>query len=107
MVMAAHLLPADALDTVSGAARTAIGLATRRVERLASPVARRDSIREAIAFGPGRSSWSSASVGVESGNRAFTSIATERVGIPALHSDVMRGQRMGTEPVAGSPDGVR
>ena len=48
MIMTAHVLPADALEMVSGAARRAMGLGPS-----ADQVAiRACSIREAIAFGP-------------------------------------------------------
>jgi cytosine deaminase len=55
MVMAAHLLPADAYDTVSGAARIALGLPVTGpviggVADLVLVPAR--SVREAVAFGP-------------------------------------------------------
>ena len=48
MIMSAHVLPADALDMVTSAARTAMGLGPTR-DRVA---VRACSIREAIAFGP-------------------------------------------------------
>jgi cytosine deaminase len=48
MIMAAHVLPADALDMVSGAARRAMGMgATTDLVAI-----RACTIREAIAFGP-------------------------------------------------------
>ena len=48
MIMSAHVLPADALDMVTSAARTAMGLGPTR-DHVA---VRACSIREAIAFGP-------------------------------------------------------
>ncbi len=48
MIMSAHVLPADALDMVTSAARTAMGLGPTR-DRVA---VRACSIREAIAFAP-------------------------------------------------------
>jgi hypothetical protein len=48
MIMTAHVLPADALDMVTRAARTAMGLPLG-----ADQVAvRASTVREAIAFGP-------------------------------------------------------
>ncbi len=48
MIMTAHVLPADALDMVSGAARRAMGLGPSSDQ----VAVRACSIREAIAFGP-------------------------------------------------------
>ncbi len=48
MIMSAHVLPADALEMVTSAARTAMGLGPSE-DRVAI---RACSIREAIAFGP-------------------------------------------------------
>jgi len=48
MILSAHVLPADAFDMVSSAARTAIGLGPT-ADRVA---VRASTIREAIAFGP-------------------------------------------------------
>ena len=49
MIMTTHVLPDDALHMVTGAARTAMGLAPRD-DVVAIP--RRAPCREAIAFGP-------------------------------------------------------
>jgi cytosine deaminase len=48
MIMAAHALPADALEMVSGAARRAMGLGPT-IDYVA---VRASTVREAIAFGP-------------------------------------------------------
>jgi hypothetical protein len=48
MIMAAHLLPDEALATVTTAARSAMGLPPS-ADRVLVPAA---TVREAIAFGP-------------------------------------------------------